>query len=132
MSPTTIERPCLHPASIKKATKQFLNDSRQAMGKQPERNYAKILEFYKIKPTEVRIAVLKAIYAAWVEFDVNEITDLLKFVDQKINRNSVMSVLRLYRSRELLVKAQKTDQKDKAGRPVVKFLLNGKHIFTIL
>lgn len=132
MSATTIEKPPLHPPAIKKATKQFLNDSSQAMGKQPERDYSRILEFYKIKPTQARIAVLKAIYSAWVEFDVNEITDILKSTDQKINRNSVMSVLRLYRSRELLLRVQKIDQKDKAGRPVVKFLLNGKHIFTIL
>ena len=132
MSATTIEKPPLHPLSIKKATKQFLNDTEQAMGKQPERDYSKILEFYKIKPTEIRIAVLKAIYSAWVEFDVNEITDLLKSAEQKINRNSVMSILRLYRSRELLVRVEKIDQKDKAGRPVVKFLLNGEHILTIL
>ena len=132
MSATTLEKPRQLPAPIKKATKQFLNDSRPAMGKQPEQDYSRILEFYKIKPTEARIAVLKAIYSAWVEFDVNEITDILKSADQKINRNSVMSVLRLYRSRELLVRVKKTDQKDKAGRPVVKFLLNGKHIFTIL
>jgi hypothetical protein len=132
MSITTIEKPCLLQASIRKATKQFLNDTGQAMGTQPERDYSKILEFYNIKPTEVRIAVLRAIYSAWVEFDVNEITDILKSSEQKINRNSVMSILRLYRSRELLVRVQKTDQKDKAGRPVVKFLLNGKHVLTIL
>lgn len=99
---------------------------------QPERDYSKILEFYKIKPIQVRIAVLKAIYSTWVEFDVNEIVNLLESGEQKMNRNSVMSVLRLYRSQELLVRVKKTDQKDKAGRPVVKFLLNGKHIFTIL
>jgi len=132
MSAITLEKPRLLPASIKKATKQFLNDTGQAMGKQPERDYSKILEFYKIKPTQIRIAVLKAIYSAWVEFDVNEITDLLKSTEQKINRNSVMSVLRLFRSRELLVRVEKADQRNKAGRPAVKFLLNGKHIFTIL
>jgi hypothetical protein len=132
MSVTPLEKPRLHPAAIKKATKQFSNDTGQAMGTQLERDYSKVLEFYKIKPTQVRIAVLKAIYSAWVEFDVNEIVNLLKSGEQKMNRNSVMSVLRLYRSRELLVRVKKTDQKDKAGRPVVKFLLNGKHIFTIL
>jgi hypothetical protein len=132
MSAITLEKTSLHQPSIKKATKQISNDTGLAMGTQPERDYSKILEFYNIKPTEVRIAVLKAIYSTWVEFDVNEIINLLKSSEQKINRNSVMSILRLYRSRELLLKAQKTDQKDKAGRPVVKFLLNGKHIFTIL
>jgi hypothetical protein len=132
MSAITFEKSHLLPTAIKKATKQSSNDSRQAMGKQPERDYSRILEFYKIKPTEVRIAVLKAIYSAWVEFDVNEITDLLKSAHPKINRNSVMSVLRLYRSRGLLVRVEKTDQKDKAGRPAVKFLLNGQHILTIL
>jgi hypothetical protein len=132
MSVTTFEKSRLLPAPIKKATKQFLNNTRQAMGTQPERDYSKILEFYNIKPTEVRIAVLKAIYSAWVEFDVNEIVNLLESGEQKMNRNSVMSILRLYRSRELLVRVQKTDQRDKAGRPVVKFLLNGKHILTIL
>ncbi len=132
MSATTIEKPSLL-RSIKKATKLSLNHTeKQAMGKQPERDYSKILEFYKIKPTEVRIAVLKTIYSAWVEFDVNEITNLLKSSHQKINSNSVMSVLRLFRSRGLLLRVQKTDQKDKAGRPAVKFLLNGDHILTIL
>lgn len=104
----------------------------QTMEDHTERDYTKILEFYKITPTSVRIEVLKAIYSTSVEFDIQEITGLLKPARQKINRNSVMSVLRLYRSRGLLVRIQKTDQKDKAGRPAVKFVLNGKHIFTVL
>jgi len=132
MSATTFEKPRLLPTAIKKATKQFLNETKQAMGKQPERDYSKILEFYKIKPTQVRIAVLKAIYSAWAEFDIQEITDILKSTGEKINRNSVMSVLRLFRNRGLLVKAQKTKQKNEAGRSAIKFVLNGKHILTIL
>jgi len=132
MSAITNENPARFELPVKKATKQFLNGTGTAMGKQSQRNYSVVLEFYKIKPTAARISVLKAIYSAWVEFDVTEITELLKSADQKINRNSVMSVLRLYRSRGLLVKVQKNDQKDKAGRPVVKFVLNGEHILTIL
>jgi len=101
------------------------------MGKQLERDYTRILEFYKIKPTTMRIAVLKAVYSAWVEFDIQEISDLLEAAGQRMNRNSVMSVLRLFRSRGLVVRVQKTDQKDKAGRPAVKFSLCGKHILAI-
>jgi Fe2+ or Zn2+ uptake regulation protein len=95
-------------------------------------DYTKILEFYKIAPTSIRIEVLKAIYSTSVEFDIQEIINLLKSAGQDVNRNSVMSVLRLYRSRGLLVRVQKIDQKDKAGRPAVKFLLSGEHILTSL
>lgn len=102
------------------------------MGKDTEPDYVAVLRFYKIKPTSIRLAVLKAIYSSAVEFDIQEVIDNLKPHRQNINRNSVTPVLRLYIGRGLLIRIQKNNQRDRAGRPVIRFLLSGKHISTIL
>jgi Fe2+ or Zn2+ uptake regulation protein len=102
------------------------------MSQNHSRDYAKILSFYRITATPIRIETLKAIYASPSEFTTLEIAEYLRKDDPTINSNSVMSVLRLYKSRGLLVKVNNGSKREDRGRPKSRFCLSGEHILTIL
>jgi hypothetical protein len=111
--------------------RQFISHN-DFMNKKHLPNYSTILSFYGITPTPIRLETLKAIYASPSEFTAQE---ALKYISQDVptvNSNSVMSVLRLFKSRGLLVKLENGNKKDNRGRPITRFCLSGTHILSTL
>ena len=94
--------------------------------------YKKILNFYGIMPTPIRIKVLKAIYASPAEFNTQQIREALSGEKPLISQNSIIASLRLFKTRSLLVQIENKEPRDKLGRPLMWFSLSGKHILTIL
>jgi len=82
--------------------------------------YYEILDDYKIKATPIRVAVLRAIYSFESEFTTDQIIEVLKGDIPVVKRNSVVSVLRLYTIRGLLISTECATNRP-FGRPVIKF-----------
>lgn len=74
----------------------------------------------------MRLGVLRAIYSFESEFTTDQIVDKLKEDTSVVKRDTVVSILRLYKVRDLLTSSEYPTGKP-GGRPIVKFKL--KHIY---
>jgi Fe2+ or Zn2+ uptake regulation protein len=89
-------------------------------------SFYEILDVYKIKATSIRVEVLRAIYSIETEFTADQILDKLKEDIPVVKRDTVVSVLRLYKVRGLLTSAEYPTSKP-GGRPIVKFKIKYTH-----
>ncbi|HEY9045824.1 MAG TPA: hypothetical protein VIN08_08010 [Ohtaekwangia sp.] len=91
--------------------------------------YHKILTFYNISPTPIKIEVLRGIYTCKATFDEQHLRNALEKNETYISQNSLTIILRLYIKTHLLVKVKQAN----ADRDTEKsyYALSGNHILLI-
>lgn len=98
-----------------------------AIMKAIEPDYEKILNFYRITSSPLRIEILKAIFDSHVEFTCKQITDKMNSRKATIKPGTITRVVRLYTMRGLLNQTLNKKSK-KQGRPAAHYVLSGSHI----
>jgi Fe2+ or Zn2+ uptake regulation protein len=93
-----------------------------------EPDYEKILNFYRITSSPLRIEILKAIFDSHVEFTCKQITDKMNRRKTTIKPGTIARVIRLYTMRGLL--NQTANKTNKQGRPTIHYILSGLHILS--
>jgi Fe2+ or Zn2+ uptake regulation protein len=88
--------------------------------------YYEILDDYKIKATSIRLGVLRAIYSFETEFTADQTMDELKQDIPTVKRDTVISALRLYKIRGLLISTEYATDRPFGG-PVIKFNRKSAH-----
>lgn len=92
----------------------------------------KVLAFYKINSTPVRLRILRAIYDTRVEFTIQQIQKKLNTTKPTISSTTLKAFVRLGHTRGLLTRHHKKGQASEMGRPAIWYSLSGSHILSIL